>query len=116
MEQVVFREDSLAKLATVSTYQGKLVVVHDVLKMRCQGIDRISVALYDKQTHSLKTFIASPEDESPLKNYEAALSSSSSLRKIAKSSVPRPRVRVKLYPSHVSRQGACRLYLLQLSA
>lgn len=102
MEQIVFREDSLAKLATVNTYQGKLTVIHDVLKKRCQGIDRISVALYDQQTHSLKTFIASPDGESPLKNYEVALCSSSALAETAKSATPRIVNDLRIYEDHDS--------------
>ena len=77
MEQILFREDPLARLATTSTNQDKLTVVHDVLKKRCSGIDRISIALYDHQTHSLKTFIASPVAESPLQSYEVTLTAES---------------------------------------
>ena len=82
MEQIVFRADPLAKLATATTYQEKLAIVHGVLKKRCSGIDRISIALYDNQTHSLKTFIASPVTESPLKNYESTLTAKSILSEI----------------------------------
>lgn len=89
MESVIFHEDALSGLATAGTCQEKLVVVHDVLKERCQGIDRISLALYDRSTKTLKTYLASPADENPLKNYEAVLDESSSLGETARSAGPR---------------------------
>lgn len=100
MEQIVFREDPLAKLGTASTYQEQLSVVHDVLKQRCPGIDRISIALHDLQTHSLKTFIASPLDQSPLKYYEAVLASDSALRRIARDRTPRIVNDLRIYENH----------------
>ena len=102
MEQVVFREDPLAGLATASTYQGKLAVVHDVLKKRCPGIDRISVALYDKPTRSLKTFIASPATESPLKNHEIVIDIESSLNEIARNATARVVNDLRIYASNDS--------------
>jgi HD-GYP domain-containing protein (c-di-GMP phosphodiesterase class II) len=100
MEQIVFRKDPLAGFASASTYQGKLTVVHDVLKKRCQGIDRISIALYDNQTQTLKTFIASPLTESPLKNYEAVLAAESALGEMAKSTLPRIVNDLRIYEEH----------------
>ena len=89
MQQIVFREDPLARLGTCRTYQEQLTLVHDLLQKRCPGIDRISIALYDIKTHSLKTFIASPIEESPLKNYEAVLAKDSSLNKVGRNATPR---------------------------
>ena len=102
MEPIVFREDPLAQLATASTYQGKLAFIHDVLKKRCSGIDRISVALYDQPTHSLKTFIASPAAESPLKNHEIVLDVESSLNQIARRATPRIINDLRIYQDHDS--------------
>lgn len=102
MEQIVFHADPLARLETASTYQEKLTIVHDVLKKRCSGIDRISIALYDNQTHSLKTFIASPAAESPLKNYESALAAESSLCEIARNATPRIINDLRIYEGHDS--------------
>lgn len=89
MEQVVFCEDPLAKLDGTETYQAKLTIVHDALRRSCPGIDRISIALYDQQTAVLKTFIAAPAAESPLKNYEASLPPESTLNEIARKRSPR---------------------------
>lgn len=102
MEQVVFREDPLAGLAKASSFQDKLAVVHDVLKERCPGIDRISVALYDSQINSLKTFLASPIEESPLKNHEVFLQDNSSLDEIAKNCKPRVINDLRIYADHDS--------------
>ena len=102
MEPIVFREDSLARLAVASTYQAKLAVIHEVLQKRCSGIDRISVALYDKLTLSLKTYIASPAAESPLKNYEVVLDEESSLCEIARHATPRIVNDLRVYDDHDS--------------
>lgn len=100
MEQIVFREDPLSALDTASTYQEKLAVVHDALRKRCPGVDRVSVALYDKQTQTLKTFIASPAEESPLSNYEATLAKDSALRKLAQDSSVRIVHDLSIYQDH----------------
>ena len=102
MEQIVFREDPLARLGTASTYQEQLAVVHDVLQKRCPGIDRISIGLYDIKTHTLKTFIASPLEESPLKNYEAVLANDSTLSKVGRDSTPRIVNDLRVYEDHNS--------------
>jgi HD-GYP domain-containing protein (c-di-GMP phosphodiesterase class II) len=102
MEQVVFRQDPLASLDDASTYQDKLAIIYVALKNRCSGIDRISIALYDNQTHALKTFIAVPAAESPLKNYEIALTSESALYHIAKNRLPRIVNDLRVYGSHNS--------------
>ena len=102
MEQVVFSEDPLAKLADASTYQAKLTVVHETLKRSCSGIDRVSIALYDNQSHALKTFIAAPASESPLKNYETVLAAGSVLCEIARNRTPRIVNDLRIYQNHAS--------------
>ncbi len=77
-----------------------MTVVHDVLKQRCPGIDRISIALYDLQTQSLKTFVSSPLDQSPLIYYEAILASDSALRRIARDRTPRIVNDLRVYENH----------------
>jgi HD-GYP domain-containing protein (c-di-GMP phosphodiesterase class II) len=100
MNNIVFREDPLADLKTASTYQEKLSVVHRVLKKRCPGIDRISIALYDPKTQSLATFLASPYTGSPLKNYEIVLKDDSVLLKIAIDATPRIVSDLRVYEDH----------------
>lgn len=100
MEQVVFHEDPLARLQTASTNQERLAVVHDVLKMRCPGIDRVSVALYDSQIRSLKTFIAVPAAESPLKNYQVELAKDCALSAVARDRSPRIVNDLRVYEDH----------------
>jgi HD-GYP domain-containing protein (c-di-GMP phosphodiesterase class II) len=102
MENIVFREDPLADLKTASTYQDKLTVVHDALKKRCSGIDRISIALYDDKTQSLTTFIASPATENPLKNYQIVLKEESVLHQIALDATPRIVSDLRIYEEHDS--------------
>lgn len=105
MEPVVFREDPLCRLEDAVTYQEKLAVVHAALQKRCSGIDRISVALYDEQTRSLKTFIASPAAESPLKNYEVALAEESTLSLIARNRTPRIVNDLRIYENHDTKHS-----------
>lgn len=100
MDNIVFREDPLAELKTASTYQEKLAVVHEVLKKRCPGIDRISIALYDIKTQSLATFLASPSTGSPLSNYEVILKEGSVLYKIALDATPRIVSDLRVYEDH----------------
>ena len=102
MDRAVFRLDPLAELGSAKTYQEQLSIVHKVLLGRCPGIDRISVALYDFQTHSLKTFIASPIEESPLNAYEAVLMDDSELAQIGRQATPRIINDLGCYKNHVS--------------
>jgi HD-GYP domain-containing protein (c-di-GMP phosphodiesterase class II) len=102
MEQVVFCEDPLAELANASTYQAKLTVVHETLKKSCPGVDRVSIALYDNQARKLKTFIAAPVSESPLKNYETVLADQSVLWEVARNRSPRIVNDLRIYQHHVS--------------
>jgi HD-GYP domain-containing protein (c-di-GMP phosphodiesterase class II) len=90
----------MAELKTASTYQEKLAVVHEVLKKRCPGIDRISIALYDSKTQSLATFLASPYTGSPLRNYEVVLKEGSALHRIALDATPRIVSDLRVYEDH----------------
>lgn len=83
METIEHYANPLARLYHWQTHQEKLANVHEVLRERCAGIDRIAVALYDAETRILKTFLASPARESPLVNYQAALDEGSSLTEVA---------------------------------
>ena len=100
MDNIIFREDPLADLKTASSYQEKLAIVHRVLKKRCPGIDRISIALYDTKTQSLATFLASPYTGSPLRNYEVVLKEGSALHQIALQATPRIVSDLRVYEDH----------------
>jgi HD-GYP domain-containing protein (c-di-GMP phosphodiesterase class II) len=89
LEKLITLTDPLAGLARFRTHQEKLELVHSVLLKRCHGIDRISVAIFDKQTDRLKTFVSSPPEESPLRNYEASLNGSRSLQECYRTGRPR---------------------------
>lgn len=105
MEKLVFRDSPLARLGTASTYQEQLTIVHDVLKDRCSGIDRISIALFDVPTRFLKTFIASPLEESPLTNYETKMAEDSALHKVASEAKPRIVNDLRIYGNHDSEHS-----------
>ncbi|MGV8897740.1 MAG: HD-GYP domain-containing protein [Burkholderiaceae bacterium] len=68
----------------------KVEYVHLLLKKRFPFIDRIAVAIYDKKTDLLKTFVHSSSGDSSLSLYNAKLADSISLQEILE--VGRPRV------------------------
>ncbi len=67
-------------LANGATPSEKLSKLHGLLKGRIPAIYRIAVALYDAKTDLVKTFIHSSEDDDPLPQYQATLSSARSLK------------------------------------
>jgi HD-GYP domain-containing protein (c-di-GMP phosphodiesterase class II) len=81
--------DPLQKLGSNASLIEKLRLLHSFLKKQHDFIDRIAVALYDKPSDLLKTFIWSSEDESPLTHYQSKLSNSAPLLEIVKTSHPR---------------------------
>ncbi len=83
MEQIVPHDDPFAGLAKATTFDERLAMVHDELRHRCPGVARIAVALHDSKTATLKTFVASPSEENPLRNYEVSLEETCSLREVA---------------------------------
>lgn len=68
---------------------GKIKHLHQVVNLSYPFIHRISVAIYDKESDSLKTYVDSADDDSPLVNYQAKLKESSSLQRIAANREPR---------------------------
>jgi HD-GYP domain-containing protein (c-di-GMP phosphodiesterase class II) len=83
MERIVLHDDPLAGLATAATFGERLAIVHTELRQRCPGVVRLAVALHDRQTGALKTFAASPNEQSPLRNYEVAIDDARSLKEVA---------------------------------
>jgi HD-GYP domain-containing protein (c-di-GMP phosphodiesterase class II) len=83
-------QDVFAALDGKSPLPDKIQSLHRLLKQRFDFIDRIAVAVYDKKTDLLKTFVHSSGGDEPLNLYGAKLEDSASLREILQ--VGRPRV------------------------
>ncbi|PWB51170.1 MAG: phosphohydrolase [Nitrosomonadales bacterium] len=82
-------QDILGELNNTLPIDKKLVAVHRVMKNRFEFIDRVAIALYDPKTDTIKTFVDSSSDSSPLVHYEACLSETQSLRHIKETGQPR---------------------------
>lgn len=82
-------QDILGELNNTLPIDKKLVAVHRVMKNRFEFIDRVAIALYDPKTDTIKTFVDSSSDSSPLVHYEARLSEAQSLRHIMETGQPR---------------------------
>lgn len=82
--------DILEELNSSVPLNHKLYVIHRVLNMQFEFVDRIAVALYDEKTDILKTFVHSTAGgEPPLSHYESKLSDSKSLTEIVQQNKPR---------------------------
>lgn len=82
--------DILEELNTCIPLNHKLSVIHRAIKMQFEFVDRIAVALYDKQTDLLKTFVHSTSGgEQPLSHYQSKLSDSKSLLEVVQLKKPR---------------------------
>ncbi|KPK47004.1 MAG: phosphohydrolase [Thiotrichales bacterium SG8_50] len=81
--------DSLDILNGTAPLSEKLRAVHDVLRERHDGIDRIAAAIYDPKTDLVKTFLYSSIEPSPLGHYQAKLGEAESLREIVEQRRPR---------------------------
>lgn len=81
--------DPLHKLGSNVTLPEKLKLLHSFLKQQHSLIARIAIALYDKPSDILKTFVWSSEDESPLIHYQAQMANSPSLIEVVQSGHPR---------------------------
>ena len=68
---------------TVNKLCERLKELHDEVKEWLPGINRIAVALYDRETDMLKTFISSTDDGNPLDHYQAELSKVRSLKEMS---------------------------------
>src|SRR5512145_627864 len=89
MDRIFFHDDPLSGLTEVATFRERLAHVHNALRHRCPGIDRMAIALHDRQSGMLKTFTASPAEENPLRNYEVSLADARSLNETAAARRPR---------------------------
>lgn len=89
MDKLFSHDDPLSGLSVAGTFRERLAIIHAELRRRCPGLDRMAVALHDRQDGLLKTFAASPAEESPLRNYEIPLAEARSLQETAASRRPR---------------------------
>jgi HD-GYP domain-containing protein (c-di-GMP phosphodiesterase class II) len=86
---VAYVADPLAALNKTQGLGQCLAAIHAALGGYFEFIDRVAVAVYDEQTDTLKTFLASSGGDEPLQHYEAALASAPSLRETILSRRPR---------------------------
>jgi len=82
-------QDSLESLNHILPLGEKLHFIHGLVKQRFDFIDRISVALFDPKTESIKTYIDSSGTDQPIRNYESRLSDAPSLQEILQQRKPR---------------------------
>lgn len=81
--------DALAALGENGSFPEKLRHLHGYLGQRYACIDRISVALYDAGTDTLKTFAHSGSGDNPLPHYEARLAEVPALLEVMRRRQPR---------------------------
>lgn len=87
--------DTLHGLTQKSSLRDKLIATHDSICETFPFIVRIAIAIYDSDTKTLKTFLHSSGDESPLVHYQSLLENAPSLQTILEKG--RPRVVNDLY-------------------
>lgn len=114
-------QDTLQLLNGNSPLSEKLDFIHRTISQQFDFIERIAVAVYDRKTDLLKTFIHSSGDAEPLTHYQARLGESASLREIIE--VGRPRVvndlaifkaSKKIHSKHIKAQGYAASYTLPM--
>ncbi|WP_455208586.1 HD-GYP domain-containing protein [Kaarinaea lacus] len=101
-------KDVLEELNSSVPLREKLVYVHQVLKSRYDFIDRISVAIYEVKTDTIRTFVDSSGPDEPLKHYEAKLADVPSLREIIEKKRPRIVTDLTIY-QHSNSEHAKRI-------
>ena len=82
-------QDALSELNQNLPLNKKLKVIHSVIKKRLDFVDRISVALYDRNLKILKTFLASSGRDYPLEFYDIEFEKAPSLMEIVRTGKPR---------------------------
>jgi HD-GYP domain-containing protein (c-di-GMP phosphodiesterase class II) len=82
-------EDKLGPLDSNVRLVDKVRTIHVALRERFPFIRRIAAAVYDAGTDTLKTFLYTGEEDSPLTHYSARLADASSLREIIEKGRPR---------------------------
>jgi len=82
-------QDTLEKLNTQLPLKEKLEYIHANISQQFPYITRIAAALYEASTNSIKTFIHSTKNGSPLNHYEISLDEAASLKEMFEKGVPR---------------------------
>ena len=82
-------EDRLGSLDQNVNLVHKVRTIHDALRERFPFIQRVAAAVYDPATDTLKTFLYTGEEGTPLAHYTAKLSEAPSLREIIEKGRPR---------------------------
>lgn len=81
--------DKLEKIYHQKLFTDKVKIVYEEINSKFPSIERISLALYDKEYDTLKTYTHHSKAKNPLSNYQSKLSDSESLGEIVKSGKPR---------------------------
>ncbi len=79
----------LGDLDRLRSVSDKLSHIHDILQRQFPGLQRITVAVYDRHTDLLKTFCCSDRRNNPLRKYAAPLADSPALHALVESGRPR---------------------------
>lgn len=82
--------DRLSELNGAGSLNQKLGLLHHAIRKEFGFIERVAVALYEKKSNLLKTFLASMDKENPLIRYDASFDDAPGLREVLK--MRRPRV------------------------
>lgn len=82
-------EDLLFEIDKNISLEEKLKILHRVVRTKYSFVQRISVALYDKKSDMLRTFLSSSGRDYPLEFYEARLEEAPSLKAILQTGKPR---------------------------
>ncbi len=89
-QELFEHQDTLSLLNESLPLTDKLQFLHKTIRVDFPFIDRLSIALYDAKTETLKTYTHSTEGgDDPVSTYEAPLSSAPSLCAIIESRRPR---------------------------
>jgi HD-GYP domain-containing protein (c-di-GMP phosphodiesterase class II) len=90
VEDLFSHLDILQELNRASPLTHKLGVVHRAMRMQFPFVDRVAVAIYDRPTDLLKTYVHSTGGgEQPLTHYQFQLADSRSLQEIIERKKPR---------------------------
>lgn len=83
MAQEIFHQDYYSAVHSGGRLQDRLASAHQMFERQCPGVARIGIALFDGMTRKVKTFLASPAEQNPLKNYQLTLDDAESLANTA---------------------------------